>query len=307
MAAAGVMPNAQQMMQAQAQMAQAHAQAQAQAQAQVQAQVNAHVQQAQAAQAQAQVQAQVHAQLAAQANADAVSKSRRSSIVEHRADGRPVARARSSSAAKPGTLSMTSGSMPPSAWQSRAGSPTNDDDDDDDDGSDDDMAPRRPKRRRSSAGLENAGDSGHGGQEYSDDIRAQLDQIFLEFLNRVCGDLEAVDSKGEKLHQVLMPKKMQRLDESTDYRPFKFRIQAFTNAFHEELLRRGITEETMSIKKVKVYLWHQELISRFNADGKKAKSKGNHIWHVDAKKLSDGSYVFRPFKRRIIGTPSSYA
>jgi hypothetical protein len=32
-----------------------------------------------------------------------------------------------------------------------------------------------------------------------------------------------------------MPKKMQRLDESTDFRPFKFRIQAFTNAFHEEV------------------------------------------------------------------------
>ena len=31
-----------------------------------------------------------------------------------------------------------------------------------------------------------------------------------------------------------MPKKMARLNESTDYRPFKFRIQAFTNAFHEE-------------------------------------------------------------------------
>jgi hypothetical protein len=31
-----------------------------------------------------------------------------------------------------------------------------------------------------------------------------------------------------------MPKKMQKLDESTDFRPFKFRIQAFTAAFLEE-------------------------------------------------------------------------
>lgn len=44
-----------------------------------------------------------------------------------------------------------------------------------------------------------------------------------------------VDAKGEKLHQVLMPKKMQRMDESGDYRPFKFRIQAFTNAFSDEV------------------------------------------------------------------------
>jgi hypothetical protein len=116
-----------------------------------------------------------------------------------------------------------------------------------------------------------------------------------------------VDQKGEKLHQVLMPKKMAKLDESPDYRPFKFRIQAFTNKFQEELTERGITEETMSLKKVKAYLWKQDLISRFNADGKKAKSKGNHIWNVDAKKLPSGGWVFRPFKRRIIGQPSAFA
>lgn len=44
-----------------------------------------------------------------------------------------------------------------------------------------------------------------------------------------------VDQKGEKIHQVLMPKKMAKLDESPDYRPFKFRIQAFTNKFQEEV------------------------------------------------------------------------
>lgn len=32
-----------------------------------------------------------------------------------------------------------------------------------------------------------------------------------------------------------MAKKMQRLDESPDFRPFKFRIQAFTLAFLEEV------------------------------------------------------------------------
>ena len=32
-----------------------------------------------------------------------------------------------------------------------------------------------------------------------------------------------------------MAKKMQRLDESPDFRPFKFRIAAFTNAFLEEV------------------------------------------------------------------------
>jgi hypothetical protein len=49
--------------------------------------------------------------------------------------------------------------------------------------------------------------------------------------------VDATDSKGEAIHQTLMAKKMQRLDESPDYRPFKFRIQAFTNAFLEEVGR----------------------------------------------------------------------
>ncbi|KAL7419680.1 hypothetical protein Q5752_005594 [Cryptotrichosporon argae] len=239
------------------------------------------------------------------AELDMPTKPRRQSVIDHRADGRPiVARARSTSNAKPGGAAFGMTSVPPSAWQSRQGSP--DDDDDDGDESDDDMVLRKTKRRRSSAGADaDAGPS--SGVIISDDIRRQLDQIFEEFLNRVCSDLDMCDNKGEKLHQVLMPKKMQRLDESPDYRPFKFRIQAFTNAFQEELQARGITEETMSVKKIKSYLWHQDLISRFNADGKKAKSKGNHIWHVDAKKLPGGGWVFRPFKRRIIGAPPLYA
>lgn len=48
----------------------------------------------------------------------------------------------------------------------------------------------------------------------------------------------AHDSKNEPIHQTLMAKKMQRLDESKDFRPFKFRIQAFTNAFLEEVWLR---------------------------------------------------------------------
>jgi hypothetical protein len=47
--------------------------------------------------------------------------------------------------------------------------------------------------------------------------------------------VEAKDSKGDHIHQTLMAKKMQRLDESPDFRPFKFRIQAFTTAFLEEV------------------------------------------------------------------------
>ena len=54
-------------------------------------------------------------------------------------------------------------------------------------------------------------------------------------INQYPNPVDATDGKGEPIHQTLMAKKMQRLDESPEFRPFKFRIQAFTNAFLEEV------------------------------------------------------------------------
>lgn len=68
-----------------------------------------------------------------------------------------------------------------------------------------------------------------------------------------------------------MAKKMEKLDQSTDFRPFKFRIQAFTTAFGEKLIEAGFHDTEIPIKKIRQYLWAQPCISRFNDDGKKAK------------------------------------
>ncbi|KZT40870.1 hypothetical protein SISSUDRAFT_414675 [Sistotremastrum suecicum HHB10207 ss-3] len=85
-----------------------------------------------------------------------------------------------------------------------------------------------------------------------------------------------------------MAKKMQRLDESNDFRPFKFRIQAFTNAFLEELNKQGYSEDKIPMKK--------------------AKSKGNHIWNIHAKKEPEsGGWIFRKFQRKISGQPPGTA
>lgn len=84
-----------------------------------------------------------------------------------------------------------------------------------------------------------------------------------------------------------MAKKMQRLEASSEFRPFKFRIQAFTNAFHDSLIQHGLTEDILPLRKVKIYLWRHRYISRFNEDGKKQKSKGNHVWNIEARKITD--------------------
>jgi hypothetical protein len=58
---------------------------------------------------------------------------------------------------------------------------------------------------------------------------------------------------------------------------------------------------------IRNYLWRQPFILRFNEDGKKAKSKGNHIWNIEAKKAGDNKWEFRPFHRKLAGNPPSVA
>jgi hypothetical protein len=48
--------------------------------------------------------------------------------------------------------------------------------------------------------------------------------------------VDAIDKNGEPIHQALMPKKMEKFAQSKDFRPFKFRIQAFTHAFIDEVI-----------------------------------------------------------------------
>ena len=94
-------------------------------------------------------------------------------------------------------------------------------------------------------------------------------RIFFDFLADLCSDraylsidfplamltklgiytVQATDSKGEAIHQTLMAKKMKRLDESNDYRPFKFRIAAFTSKFLERLAEEGYPEDKLPMKK----------------------------------------------------------
>ena len=74
-----------------------------------------------------------------------------------------------------------------------------------------------------------------------------------------------------------------------------------------QLARQNLSDDKIPMKKVRNYLWNQPYISRFNEEGKKTKSKGNHIWHIDAKKGHDGSWKFRPFRRRLAGSPPTVA
>lgn len=132
-----------------------------------------------------------------------------------------------------------------------------------------------------------------------------IDAIFVAFLQSLCSNLDATDKNGEPIHQALMPKKMEKFAQSKDFRPFKFRIQAFTHAFVDELANHGYTDDKIQCKKIRQYLWRQPYIMRFNEEGKKAKSKGNHIWVVEARKAGESGWEFRKFTRKFANCHSS--
>lgn len=130
---------------------------------------------------------------------------------------------------------------------------------------------------------------------------------------------------GDPIHQLLAPKRMARLDRVGVWRPFQYRIQAFQEGF-QDILQRTFPAQSLgtndasggsfSLHKVKQYLWHHRWIARYNEDGRKAKSRGNNIWRIEARRRkpeevlaaantpSEGLWDFRSFCRRIAAAPS---
>lgn len=84
----------------------------------------------------------------------------------------------------------------------------------------------------------------------SPELLKAYNEVFYKWLPLVCADVEFTDRKNEKVHQPLMAKKMQRLDEEHAFRPFKFRIQPFTNAFQDACRDAGLTEQDVAPKLV---------------------------------------------------------
>lgn len=148
-----------------------------------------------------------------------------------------------------------------------------------------------------------------GESPFPSNLLPQLDTLFVAFLQRVVQDETITDGRGEALHHPLPPRKLQKVHALalTSWRPIKLRIQAFTSAFQEELARTlaagmNLARHEVSIKRVREYLWTRDLIARYNPSGRKAKSRGSHVWCVEARHLADdpnSEWEFRPWKRKI--------
>ncbi|KAI9298376.1 hypothetical protein K502DRAFT_362404 [Neoconidiobolus thromboides FSU 785] len=129
-------------------------------------------------------------------------------------------------------------------------------------------------------------------------MQQRLDKLFFSYLQKVCNDKYIKDDKGELIHQLVRIKKKEL--RSDDYIPFKFRISPFSNGFMAEIREHGINEASLDYSKIKLYLWNQPYICRFNSEGRKSKTKGTHIWTIEAKHLPDGLWKFKKFQRKIV-------
>ena len=148
-----------------------------------------------------------------------------------------------------------------------------------------------------------------GESPFPPSLLPQLDTLFIAFLQRVVSDESITDGRGEALHHPLPPRKQQKVHALplTSWRPIKLRIQAFTSAFQEELARTlaagmNLARHEVSIKRVREYLWTRDLIARYNPSGRKAKSRGSHVWCVEARRRADdinAEWEFRSWKRKI--------
>jgi hypothetical protein len=151
--------------------------------------------------------------------------------------------------------------------------------------------------------------SSSGESPFPASLLPQLDTLFVQFLQRVVSDENITDGRGEALHHPLPPRKQQKVNALplTSWRPIKLRIQAFTSAFQEELAKTlaagmNLARHEVSVKRVREYLWTRDLIARYNPSGRKAKSRGSHVWCVEARRRADdpnAEWEFRPWKRKI--------
>jgi len=148
-----------------------------------------------------------------------------------------------------------------------------------------------------------------GESPFPQNLLPHLDALFLAFLQKVVSDESITDARGEALHHPLPPRKQQKVHQlpPTSWRPIKLRIQAFTSAFQEELSRTlaislNLARHEVSIKRVREYLWTKDLIARYNPSGRKAKSRGSHVWCVEARRRTDdpnSEWEFSQWQRKI--------
>ncbi|KAI8894535.1 hypothetical protein BC833DRAFT_604504 [Globomyces pollinis-pini] len=128
-----------------------------------------------------------------------------------------------------------------------------------------------------------------------------LDSTFFDFLGRVCSNIDASDSKGNRIHQTLACKRMQKLPTQMDFNHVSFRIDPFMNAFFEYVKENKSLGATITETQVKEYVLNNPYLSRYSTENRRLKSKvvtpNFHIHHCpDWLTFFEGTFSGTPTK-----------
>ncbi|KAG8855186.1 hypothetical protein FRC20_000835 [Serendipita sp. 405] len=127
------------------------------------------------------------------------------------------------------------------------------------------------------------------GEELDPHTKTIVDDYLLRYLNYLCMNYEAVDRSGRRIHQQYTVRRIERDEELYGWRPLKFRIEAFVNAFIDILIKEGMSYDMTT--HVPHYLSRSNIFSRFNESGNRMKSQGQNIWRVRARYRTTGEFA----------------
>ncbi|KAG8823560.1 hypothetical protein FRC19_003579 [Serendipita sp. 401] len=127
------------------------------------------------------------------------------------------------------------------------------------------------------------------GEELDPHTKTIVDDYLLRYLNYLCINYEAVDRSGRRIHQQYTVRRIERDEELYGWRPLKFRIEAFVNAFIDILIKEGMSYDMTT--HVPHYLSRSNIFSRFNESGNRMKSQGQNIWRVRARYRNTGDFA----------------
>lgn len=140
--------------------------------------------------------------------------------------------------------------------------------------------------------------------------------ILKDFIRYTLDNPNIRDPKGDHVHHIhLSPQRYakRQLISFSEFRITRIRIRAFTMAFQAHLLtiihseNKGMNLKDVNLRRIRDILTIQNFMSKHNVSGRKAKSKGSHVWIINARPneppKSDGTvrnWEIIPWQRRIM-------
>jgi hypothetical protein len=127
-----------------------------------------------------------------------------------------------------------------------------------------------------------------------------MEQLLFSYLTKLLDDSGSVDSSGTRIHFTEMAKRSQAMSSMNEFATFKFKITPFIDGYTQYC--RPYVSDSVTILD---YLYRSPVIVRFSTANKRVKTKGFHVWCVEARKTEEG-WVFKEHRPCVLSAPPCY-